>query len=97
MKILVIGLSDKIGGVENFIRNFVSRIEDDDVKFEFLVTVKKASFEEELSNTHKFYHILLSRKKHPLKIKKEIMKIYCENNFDAIWLNDCSLKDNNDR
>ena len=91
MKILVIGLSDKIGGVENFIRNFVSRIEDDDVKFEFLVTVKKASFEEELSNTHKFYHILLSRKKHPLKIKKEIMKIYCENNFDAIWLNDCSL------
>lgn len=91
MKILVIGLSDKVGGVENFIRNFVTRIEDDNVQFEFLVTVEKASFEEELSNTHKFYHILISRKKHPLKIKEEIMKIYRENNFDAIWLNDCSL------
>lgn len=91
MKILVIGLSDKVGGVENFIRNFVTRIEDDNVQFEFLVTVEKASFEDELSSTHKFHHMLISRKKHPLKIKKETMKIYRENNFDAIWLNDCSL------
>lgn len=91
MKILVIGLSDKVGGVENFIKNFVTRIEDNNVQFEFLVTVKKAAFEGELADMHKFHHMLISRKRHPLKLKKEIMKIYRENNFDAIWLNDCSL------
>lgn len=91
MKVLIIGLSSNVGGVENFIKNYITHMEDSNFHFDFLVTVKKCAYEEEIIKNHKIHHILISHKKHPIKIKKHVINILKDEKYDAIWLNDCSL------
>ena len=90
IKILVVGVSDKVGGIETFFYGlFKEKNEDCDVSF--LTFSKKCAFEDEyVRNGYTIYH-LPTRRSLPLTFSKIIKDFYKKyNDFDFIWVNTAS-------
>lgn len=94
-KVLVFGLTDNNGGVENFIINFYRNINCDNVHFDFLVYDNKPCYYEEISEKGSKVYIVPSRKTSVIKNKKSLNNFFQKNakDYDCIWCNLCSLSD----
>ena len=84
-KILHIGMSDKLGGIETFVRNLYINIDKDKFKFDFIDNTSsqicyKDEFEKMGSNIYK----VVSRKKNIFLHKKQLKEIIKDNNYCAI-------------
>ena len=90
-KVLVIGASGELGGVEKFILTYCQNLISDELKFDFLISAKRCALEDEFMKIGKIFSITISHKRHPIKFKNELKRIIDSNNYDGIWLNDCSL------
>lgn len=95
MKILVIGMSSNLGGVECFLKNYVCLIAGrKDISFDFLIYEDKCVFENVLTSLGcGVYKITYSRFKEYVAFHKELKHFYRENasKYDIVWMNDCSL------
>ncbi len=89
-KILIIGLTNKMGGVETFIRNTTVFSNKDKYEYYFLVHGSKdCVFSDDINkfygdNNHIFY--INSIKKKPISCFFELVKFYKKNKFDLIHL-----------
>lgn len=91
-KILVTGMTKNLGGVEKFIISYIKEIIDDDIKIDFMMTDEKCALDEEIEKLGAKKYILKQRhSKHPFKFKREFEEAVKKENYDAIWVNDCSL------
>lgn len=88
IKILYEGLSDNLGGIENYIYNLYKNIDKNLFEISFLVDkgLKIAYYEEYNKDNVKIYEVE-NRKKNYFKYLKELKKIYKENDFDFIHIN----------
>lgn len=94
-KILIIGLSPILGGVETYLYNLVKKIDKDMYKFDFLIIGnEKSVFQDEINSligdgkNHFFYSPNI--KEHYFTGKRWLKKFYDENQFDLIYLNTCT-------
>ena len=87
-RVLVYGLKEPIGGVEqvamNYIRNIVSRHE---LRFDLLVFGDSFSQEETYKQMGCRVLYVPVRRKNPVGYKKRIAQIFAENQYCAIWCN----------
>ena len=89
IKILIIGMSCNLGGIETYLYNLYKNADKSKYEFSFLVFDygKKVCFEDELEKEGvKFYKITPRTKKYS-KFLKDLKKVYKNNNFDYIHFN----------
>lgn len=95
-KILIVGYTDNMGGLESFLLNYYGSIDKKEVQFEFIVHYKKIPKEEEIKKSGgKIWYI--PRKSNNLIAYRREMKRFFKDNatrYSAIWVNICSLSNN---
>lgn len=94
-KILIIGMTPILGGVETYIYNLIKAMDKSEYQIDFLVPgSEKAVFEIELNNllggTENHFYYCSNIKKNFIKTKLWLRKFYKEKRYDLIYLNTCS-------
>lgn len=85
LRILQIGMHDKIGGVETFLINYYRNINRKKLQFDFINTYDSLCFENEIKELGgKIYNVPFF-KKHPIKYYCTLKKIF--KNYDIIHIN----------
>lgn len=88
IKILYVGYSPNMGGIERFVLNIHKYI--DKSKFDISILIfkgKKVCFQDELEKKGVKFFEVTNRKKNYIKYLKDLKRIYSENNFDIIHFN----------
>lgn len=95
-KVLIIGMTSILGGVETYLYNVVKFLDKKDIEIDFLVIgdSKKAVFENELVNilgcNKKHFYYTPSVKKNPIKAVKWLRGFYQAKMYDVIYMNTCT-------
>ncbi|MCL8206345.1 glycosyltransferase [Ligilactobacillus agilis] len=92
-KVLIIGLTERMGGVETFIYNTTRFSNREKYEYDFLVHgTEKTVFQDEISEFYgdsaKHFYYVTSLKKNPIKSFKELSRFYKEhgNDYDYVHL-----------
>lgn len=91
-KVLMIGMTEGVGGVETFICNIKKHISSD-INMDFLVhqDIDERYYEDILSNNSKIYKVT-GVKENFFKYLKDIFRFYKEKKYDVIHINECDAK-----
>lgn len=81
-KILLFGFTDKKGGIESFLLDFIKHVNRNSFSFDCIVNTSVVAYEKELLELGVGVYHLPMRSKAPLKFKKE-----CHNFFKKKLLN----------
>ncbi len=84
-KILVVGLKEPLGGVENAVLAYTDNFDTSNLIVDFAFVCGRVSFEERIRNGKAIY--LPNRVKHPLLYRKKLKQIFIETKYDALWCN----------
>lgn len=87
IRILIIGMHDKIGGVETFLMNYYRNIDRNKVQFDFISIYDKLCFENEIKSLGGRVYKICSEKVNPIKYCKQLEKIIRENNYKIVHIN----------
>lgn len=92
-KILVYGLTQTRGGVESFLLNYYKNFNTDNIQMDFISNTPDTVYKEEVAALGGKIFNVSSKKKNPLKFKRDMENIFKNhsNEYDAIWVNLCSL------
>lgn len=92
-KILLFGFTDKKGGIESFLLDFIKHVDRNSFSFDCIVNTSVVAYEKELLELGVGVYHLPMRSKAPLKFKKECHNFFKKKatEYDAIWVNVCSL------
>lgn len=91
IRVLVVGMTSMMGGVESVIMNYFRNIDQSVCQFDFLSEVESLAYQEEINRTKSKIIKITPRRKSLLKHRNELKKIFKENKYDAIWVNLCTL------
>ena len=93
IKILQIGMSDNLGGIEVYLINLLRNIDKDKFQIDFLkMNDNELCFENEIRNNYNSRIIpICNYIKFPLKFVRSLKKIINDNNYDIVYLNKNSL------
>lgn len=87
-KILLVGYSTNMGGIERFLTNVCKYIDKERFEIGFLIFKgKKVCFQDELENIGCKFYKVTNRKKNYIQYLKDLKKVYTENDFDIIHFN----------
>ena len=86
-KILVVGLTDNLGGIESFFMTYYRRLSKKKFHFDFVTIFPKIAFQEELEKDGCKIYSLPSFKRHPYLYQKELRKLIKENAYDIVHVN----------
>lgn len=89
IKVLQVGLSYKVGGIETYLINYQKQLDKTKVSFDYINVferAKKEFFYEELCKYSKVY-TLPDYRKHPIKFTKELIKLNKEEQYDVFHYN----------
>lgn len=91
-RVLIIGMTEGIGGVETFICNLKRNISKD-IHIDFLVhqDIKERYLKDILSNNSKIYKVT-GIKKGLFRYLKDIFSFYKKHNYDVVHINECDAK-----
>ena len=84
IRILQIGMHDKIGGVETFLMNYYRNIDKKKFQFDFINPYEKLSFQEEIEKLGGKVYKIPNFKKHPIKYYKAIKNIIKNNKYNIV-------------
>ena len=88
MRILQIGMTDNLGGIETFLINYYRNINKKNIQFDFVnIYNKKLYFQNEIEDMGGKVYKLTSYYKRPIKYIKELIKLINENNYEIIHCN----------
>ncbi len=91
IRVLIIGMHDKIGGVETFLMNYYRNIDRNKIQFDFVSIYDKLCFEDEIKQLGGKIYRICSEKKNPIKYCNQLTKIIKKNNYRIIHINMLSL------
>lgn len=91
LRILILGMHDKIGGVETFLMNYYRNINREEIQFDFINMYDKLCFEEEIIQLGGKIYNVPNVKKHPIKYYNEIKKIIINNSYNIVHINMLSV------
>lgn len=83
-KILVVGLTDNLGGIESFFLTYYRRLDKKKFHFDFVTIFQKIAFQEEFEKDGCQIYSLPNVKKHPYRYQKELRKLMRENHYDVV-------------
>ena len=76
MRILQIGMTDNLGGIENYLMNYYRNINKEKIQFDFVnIYQNNLCFQEEIESLGGKVYKVSSYYKHPLKYINELKKI----------------------
>ncbi|CDA16249.1 putative uncharacterized protein [Clostridium sp. CAG:571] len=86
-KVLILGYSSMIGGVETYIANLLKYIDKKKFTVDLLVQDDITGINaERIKNNYNKIFIVENLKRHPFKAYRTLVKIYKENNYDVIYM-----------
>lgn len=90
-RILIIGMHDKIGGVETFFMNYYRNIDKNKIQFDFINMFKELCFENEIIELGGKIYKVPNVKINPIKYYNELKKIIKSNKYEIIHINMLSM------
>lgn len=92
-KVLIVGMTQNPGGIENVIMNYYRNIDKSKIQFDFLCNTEKVAYQDEILSLGGKVVNVASRSKSFFTYKKEIKKLFKDkaNTYSAIWVNFCNL------
>ena len=91
-KVLIIGMTSGVGGVETFITNVVDKIDRTKFQIDILLFQEpNKKYEKLLTKANKIVRVHAINKK-PVRYFIDIMRLYLKEDYDVIHLNECSSK-----
>ena len=94
IRVLVVGMTATVGGIENFLMTYCSRIDPSRVQFDFLTRFEDAAYPEMRSAIGKTY-VIPRRSEDPVRFYREIRRFFREHGgeYDVLWDNECMFND----
>lgn len=86
-KILVVGMSDNIGGIETYFHNYYRYIDKEKYQFDFVTVCDTIAFADEYKENGSKIISLPSFIKHPIRYYNEMRKIIRDNKYDVVHIN----------
>lgn len=91
LKILQVGLSKTLGGMESFVMNYFRNIDKEHFSFDFAdIYGEGIAYEDEIKKMGGRIFLFPNYKKHPFKMEKEYLKILEQEKYDIIHINTLS-------
>ena len=91
IKVLHVGLSDNVGGIETVVHSWHNFLPDD-INFDFInVGKNKLAFEDDFVKKGSTVYRIPSRKENPLRSRKELKRILAENDYTYLHFHAMSL------
>lgn len=88
IRILQIGMTDNLGGIETYLMNYYRNIDKNKYQFDFInISNTKLCFENEIRSLGGRIYNVTSYYKHPLRYIKELKKIIKENDYHIVHCN----------
>lgn len=87
MRILQIGLSHNPGGVESFVMNYYRELVKYGVQFDFISMYDSLAYEDEIKSLGGTVFYISNVKRHPIRFRRELLKILKEGKYAAIHVN----------
>ena len=87
IRVLQIGMHDKIGGVEIFLMNYYRNINRNNVTFDFISATNELCFQDELKKYGSNIYYVSNYKRNPIKYYNEIKKIIKEGKYEIVHIN----------
>lgn len=93
IKVLVFGMTDKLGGIETFLMNYCRELHKSGFDFDFLCNTEKVARADEISELGGTIYRVPMRSKNPSKFKKALHLFFDEHRgeYDVFWQNVNSL------
>ena len=94
IRVLVVGMTSTVGGIENFLMTYCSRIDSRRVQFDFLTRFEDAAYPEMRAAIGRTY-VIPRRSEDPVRFYREIRKFFREHGgeYDVLWDNECMFND----
>ena len=94
VRVLVVGMTSTVGGVENFLMAYCGRIDKSRVRFDFLTRYEDAAFPEKRREIGKTF-VIPQRSVDPVRYYREIRAFFEQHagDYDVIWDNECMFND----
>ena len=94
IRVLVVGMTATVGGIENFLMTHCSRIDPQRVRFDFLTRFEDAAYPEMRAAIGKTY-VIPCRSEDPVRFYREIRQFFREHGseYDVLWDNECMFND----
>ena len=94
VRVLVVGMTSTIGGVENFLMAYCGRIDKKRVRFDFLSRYEDAAYPEKRSEIGQTF-VIPRRSEEPVRFYREIRAFFEKHagDYDVIWDNECLFND----
>lgn len=87
VRVLQIGMHDKIGGIETFLMNYYRNLDRNKIQFDFICPYHSLCFESEIKKMGGVIYYIPNFKKHPIKYYKEIKRIIKDKNYKIVHIN----------
>ena len=91
IRILMIGMHDKIGGIEKFLINYYRNINRDLIQFDFINMFDSICFENEIKQMGGKVYNVINVKKNPIKFYKQLKKVITDNHYNIVHINMLSM------
>ena len=94
VRVLVVGMTSTVGGVENFLMAYCGRMDCKRVRFDFLSRYEDAAYAQQRQALGKTY-VIPRRSEDPVKYYREIRAFFEQHakEYDVIWDNECMFND----
>ena len=90
-RILMVGMHDKIGGVETFLMNYYRNIDRNKIQFDFVNMYNAMCFEDEIKQMGGNVYKVTNVKKNPIKYYKQLKRVIMEHKYSTIHINMLSM------
>ncbi|MBP3444978.1 MAG: glycosyltransferase family 1 protein [Bacilli bacterium] len=87
IKVLQVGATNVLGGIEIFLHNYYKNIDRNKVKFDFVNMYDKICFQEEYEENGSRVYNLPNYRIHPFKYLKQLSKILKDEKYDVLHFN----------
>lgn len=87
IRVLQIGMHDKIGGVETFLMNYYKNIDKEKVQFDFINQYKKLCFSEDIEKMGGKIYNITNVKMNPFKYYYELKNVIKNNEYNIVHIN----------
>lgn len=87
MRVLMIGCTNNLGGIETFTHNYYSQLKNYDIKIDFINMYDRICFQDEYEKNNSKIYKIINYRKHPIKYIKELCKIIKDNEYDIVHFN----------
>ena len=94
VRVLVVGMTSTVGGVENFLMAYCGRMDKKRVRFDFLSRYEDAAYADKRREIGKTY-VIPRRSEDPVKYYRAIRAFFEQHakEYDVIWDNECMFND----